>query len=297
MNTTETYKNAFDEYLRGKISEQTMDVLEKNNIGTNGYMMPSGYNGDYSDKLKDENVFRKYGIALGVRRDGKIRMVKSSAAVKVVAENEAYPESGDDFDTLKFKAHKLAALSKLDCNLISDENFDLSGYITSEFAKAFGRAEENLFLNGTGENEPTGLLTSAETVTASIDINFDDMIRLYFSLKSEYRKNAIWIMNDATAVKLRMLKDASGRYIWNDTNDTVFGRPVKITPYMPDIDNGAAPVAFADLSYYWILERQSLCVNTLTEKYILQHMIGIAANERVDGMLIRPEAAKALLTE
>ena len=39
------------------------------------------------------------------------------------------------------------------------------------------------------------------------------MVKLYFSVKPEYRKNGVWMMNDETALTLRTLKDADGNYV------------------------------------------------------------------------------------
>jgi len=51
---------------------------------------------------------------------------------------------------------------------------------------------------------------------------------------------------------------------------------------------------FGDFSDYWIIERQPLMVKTLKEKYALDDMIGFSAYERLDGVLINPDAIKAL---
>lgn len=67
-----------------------------------------------------------------------------------------------------------------------------------------------------------------------------------------------------------------------------------ISPYMPDIAAGSIPVAFGDLSYFWILERQPLSVKILTELYSRENLTGYAAYERIGGRLIRPEAVQLL---
>lgn len=63
---------------------------------------------------------------------------------------------------------------------------------------------------------------------------------------------------------------------------------------MPDIAANSIPVAFGDLSYFWILERQPLSVKILTELYARENQTGYAAYERIDGKLIRPEAVQFL---
>ena len=107
------------------------------------------------------------------------------------------------------------------------------------------------------------------TAADSAFFNADEVIALYLSVKPEYRKNGMWLMNDETALLLR-------------------------TPYMPNIGASTMPIAFGDLSYYWILIRQPLSVKVLTELYVHEGVTGYAAHERLDGMLIRPEAVKTI---
>ncbi len=82
-------------------------------------------------------------------------------------------------------------------------------------ADTFSRSEENAFINGTGTDMPIGLLddtTGADIGAATATITADDLITLYFSVDKKYRRNAVWMMNDKTALALRELKDNAGRY-------------------------------------------------------------------------------------
>ena len=63
-------------------------------------------------------------------------------------------------------------------------------------------------------------------------LTYDNIISLYFSVKPEYRANAVWLMNDETAMALRKLKDADGNYLWRSTDDTIFGKKVIISEFM-----------------------------------------------------------------
>ena len=101
-------------------------------------------------------------------------------------------------------------------------------------------------------------------------------------------------MNDETALTLRTLKDAGGSYLWNHNSDTIFGKPVHTSEFMPSAAPGSLPVAFGDFSHYWIVNRLPLSVRTLTERFTLQHQTGYLAYEFLDGRITRPEAVKTL---
>jgi HK97 family phage major capsid protein len=60
-------------------------------------------------------------------------------------------------------------------------------------------------------SQQVSLRADADVTTAdNSTISFDEIISLYFSLKDEYRNNAVFIMHDNTAMLLRTLKDTSG---------------------------------------------------------------------------------------
>ena len=299
MTTSTIYNRAFQTAIRGKADASLeRDLHEGYDVTTGSYMLPQGFSGDYTAALEKEDLFRRYGTVVRTTNgDGKIQTVLSTADAQITAENAAYPEDGDTFGTTVFSSYKIAALAKLHDAFVSDMGFVIEEYLNNEFARRFGRAEENLFLNGTGSGEPAGLLRSAGTgVTAASNaaISGDEIVSLYLSVKPEYRKNGVWLMNDETALLLRTLKDGSGAYLWRSTDDTVFGKPVVCTPYMPSVGAGALPVTFGDLSYYWVLERKPLHVRILTELFTVAGLTGFAAHERLDGKLIRAEAVKTL---
>ena len=127
----------------------------------------------------------------------------------------------------------------------SDQSFAIEDYVIGKMARCFGASEEQAFINGTGENQPTGILHAtdgAETgVTAESDsaISYDEIIKLYLSVDKKYRKHGTWLMNDETALALRTLKDSAGNYLWKESDETIFSKPVQIVDSMPSIGKGA----------------------------------------------------------
>jgi HK97 family phage major capsid protein len=53
-------------------------------------------------------------------------------------------------------------------------------------------------------------------------------------------------------------------------------------------------IAFGDLSYYWIADRQGRTFQRLNELFAVTGQVGFRATQRVDGKLILPEAIKVL---
>ena len=134
---------------------------------------------------------------------------------------------------------------------------------------------------------------------ASASVTFDDMLDLYYSLKSPYRKKGTWAMNDATVKALRKVKDTTGQYIWQPSvvagvPDMIMNRPYVTSSYIPALVSGKTGIAFGDFSYYWIGDRQGITFKRLDELFSMTGQVGFLASKRVDGKLILPEAVKLL---
>ena len=299
MEKTTIYNKAFWNVMRGKQADY--EVMNAGKDITGSYTVPNEFNDKYMKALEKENVFRRLSTVVNTTSvEGTNHAITSNGTAESVKETMAIPESTDTFTKFSIDSYKLASLTRIKEDFVRDNNFNLEGYIKNEFARRFGRSEENTFINGDGIDQPCGILNAtggAEvgvTVENSTVLKYDDIIKLYFSLKPEYRRNAVWLMNDETALALRTLKDANGNYLWNSVDNTILGKPVEYSNYMPNMTSGNKAIAFGDFSYYWIIQRQPLTVNILKEKYILNGEIGFTGYERLDGKLILPEAVKLL---
>lgn len=287
-NAMHGHDSSFDELTKGR------------STGTGLYAMPNTAHNKYMAALEKESLFRSIGTGIKAYGSGYRIFAKDSADLaQWVAENDTIPiyDGIEDFTINTVDSWKLAALVKIDEAFIHDASFDIENYLINRFAKTFGRAEDNAFINGNGSEMPTGILkdtNGADVGITTAQITYDNVIGLYFSVKPEYRKNAVWLMNDATALALRTLKDSAGNYLWRDSDDTILGKKVIMSEYMPNSESGSKPIAFGDFSYYWVVGRSPIGVRTLTEKFAAVGQLGYLAYEFLDGKLIRPEAIKVL---
>jgi len=293
------YDKHFWNAMRGN-DDSYAELSKGRNIETGTYAMPNTANNKYMAALEKESLFRSIGTVIKAYGSGyRIFAKDSNDLAQWVPEGDTIPiyDGIDDFTINTVDSWKLAALVKMDEAFIHDASFDIENYLIKRFAKNFGRAEDNAFINGNGTEMPTGILnaTGGAEVAATInEITYDDVICLYFSVKPVYRKNAVWLMNDVTALALRTLKDSAGNYLWRDSDNTILGKKVILTEFMPDVDSSSKPIAFGDFSYYWIIGRRPIGVRTLTEKFAAFDQLGYLAYEFLDGKLIRPEAVKVI---
>ena len=304
---SEEYKANFWNAMRSKVPlPSVVNALEEGTDSEGGYLVPDEYERTLVEALEEENVFRQMAKVIRTSSgDRKIPVVATKGTASWIDEEGAYTESDDSFGQVSIGAYKVGTMIKVSEELLNDSVFDLESYIAKEFARRIGAKEEEAFFTGDGSGKPLGVLAAtggAETgVTAasSTAVTADELMDLFYSLKSPYRKKAVWVLNDSTIKAVRKLKDSTGQYLWQPslvagTPDTLLGRPVKTSAYMPVIAAGAKTIAFGDFSYYWIADRQGRSFKRLNELYAANGQVGFLGSQRVDGKLVLSEAVKVL---
>ena len=300
---SDAYGKAFWQAFRGKGNiQEVKDTLTIGSDPEGGYLVPDEYEHTLVAALQEENFFR--GLAHTIRTssgDHTIPVVASHGEAAWMEEGSAYPESDDTFSQVNLGAHKLGTAIRVSEELMNDSVFDLESYITQEFARRIGTKEEEAFLVGDGNHKPLGVFQGAEVgvTAAKTAITFDDMMDLYHSLRTPYRRNASWILNDSTVKAIRKLKDNNGNYIWQPSvqvgqPDRILSLPYRTSSFVPELAAGNKVIALGDYSYYWIADRQGRKFKRLSELYAANGQIGFLASERVDGRLILPETVKVL---
>lgn len=294
---SDEYKKAMLTALRSNF-RQVSNVLQEGVDADGGYLVPEEYDHRLIDVLTEENIMR--GIATKITTSGehKINIAATKPAAAWIEEGEALSFGDATFDQKILDAHKLHVAIKITEELLYDNAFGLENYIITEFGKALANAEEDAFLNGDGIGKPTGIFDKTKggesigTLTAAL--KSDDILDLIYKLKRPYRKNASFIMNDATMAQIRKLKDNNGQYLWQPSYqanepDKILGYNIRTSAFAP-----TDAIAFGDYKYYNIGDRGSRSFKQLNELFAGNGMIGYVAKERVDGLLILPEAVKIL---
>ena len=265
-----------------------------------GRYLPLQANSKMTAALKRESVFRSLATIAYMREPSGIVLAKHCAAESCWTHEDGmyiFGQNEGEFTDYNIKAHKLGTLLKYDEAFMTDVGLNMETHLIDSIAKSFGAMEDAAYVNGKGDVQPVGILHNtrgAQVGTTTSALTYEDVVKLYFSVKPEYRKSGVWMMNDETAYYLRTLKDEGGNYIWNHANDTILGKRVYICNDMPSIGPGNKPIAFGDFSYYWIIIRDEVTVKVLSELYYNDGQIGYIAREYLDAKLIRPEAIKVI---
>ena len=300
------YKAAFWKAMKSKNAFEVHNALQVGTDSEGGYLVPDEFERTLIEALEEENIFRQLATIINTSSgDRKIPVVATKGSASWVDEEGAIPEADDAFGQVSIGAYKLATIIKVSEELINDSAFNLEQYIAKEFGRRIGVKEEEAFFVGDGTGKPTGIFNATGgagvgvTTASASAITIDEIMDLFYALKSPYRKNAVFITNDATVKSIRKLKDGNGQYLWQPSvtagqPDTILNRPLKTSVYVPGIAAAAKTIAFGDFSYYWVADRQGRSFQRLNELYAATGQVGFKATQRVDGKLILAEAVKVL---
>ena len=316
---TEEYNKAFWDMMRGNTSLEVRDALSVGVDQNGGFTVPDEFERQLVQPLEENNIFRS--LAKTIRTNSGTRTIPiatDSGSASWIEEGAAIQESDMSFSQETLSAYKLGCMIKVSNELLNDSAFDIAAHIAHRFGVRFGNAEEDAFINGTGPSanpqttpsQPTGILTSltptAGNTTANAQtVHFDNIYKLYYSLKSPYRRKAAFLCNETLLLQLMLIKDKNDNYIWKPglevgKPDTILGRPIYTSGYMPAITGNATQdknkkvLLFGDFSYYWIADRQSRTLKRLNELYAVTDQVGFIGTQRVDGKLILPEAMQVM---
>ena len=304
VTATEEYNAAFWDMMRGRgDSLDVRNALSVSNPEEGGYTVPDEFEKNLIRGLEENNIFRRMAHVIktssGTR---KIPIANDTLEASWIDEGDPITEGTTAFAQATLSAYKMGKIIRVSNELLNDSAFNIASYIAERFGNAMGRTEEKAFITGDGDKKPTGVLVGAEqgTIAASpTNISFDELFKLYYSLKAPYRSKAAFVCNEDLLLQIMMLKDGQSNYIWKPAldvgkPDTILGHPIYTSGFMPTIAAGKKVMVFGDFSYYWIADRGERTFKRLNEYYAASDQVGFVTTQRVDGKLILPEAVKYL---
>ncbi len=202
--------------------------------------------------------------------------------------------------------------------MLDDAAFDVEAWLADEIAAEFARAEGAAFVSGNGVNRPKGFLAAPTSDAADDSRPFgtlqyietgvaggfpaadpeDVLIDLVQALRPPYRQGAVFVMNSATATRIRKFKTGDGAFLWQPglaagRPDTLLGHPVIEAEDMPDIAEDALAIAFGNFrAGYLIAERGETRI--LRDPFTNKPFVHFYATRRVGGQVMNSEAIKLL---
>lgn len=250
--------------------------------------------------MTDLSVLRSLAEVVSISTDKYERFYSmGKRGAQWVAERDDRPQDTPRPELIKhsYPVMELYAAPVATRHLLDDAATDIASWLINNAVHDFDETEGEAFWTGDGvEGKPRGLLDYGTAVekdftrawgkhqyipaghaSAPTDDNLTTaLIKLVSALRRPYKGNAVFVMNSNTAVRLRGIKDSTGRYLWAPTGNLIegvehplLGYRVEIDENMPDIGANTHPIAFGDFRQgYVIVDRQGVRINRdeLTQK-------------------------------
>ncbi|HET9733182.1 MAG TPA: phage major capsid protein [Acidimicrobiales bacterium] len=312
----------FERFLRfgvGSVAAEDRALLVRDTefrdqtAGTNsagGYLVPPGYWQRISEVLKAYGGL--YGLANVVMSTtgNPIQWPNNddtANAGSILGEATQVAELDLTIGTRTLGAYTYTSgLIRVSNQLLEDSAFDLGTWFNTRLSVRIARAIANHLVNGTGTNQPTGILPSVRTgVTGATGqtttVIYDDVVDLIHSVDAAYRQlgRCAFVMNDQTVGVVDKIKDQVGRPLFvpaptENAPATIMGYPVVVDNAMPIMSAGAKSILFGDF-YAGMVVRQvsTMAVHRLVERYADFNESAMVAFMRADARPDDPNAVAA----
>lgn len=312
------YKAAFNSYLR-KGSETALEKLETKflSVGTDsygGYLVPNQLSDLIIQIVNESSPMRSLATVETISSDS-LDVIEDVVDMDAAWGDETTDRTTTDTNTSTLNRNtvdtfEMYAQPKATQKLIDDATIDIERWIAEKVADKMARLEASAFIAGNGTTQPKGILSYTNSSTfswgglqyvptgTSAVITADSVIQLYYALKTDYSRNATFLMHRTTAQTVRLLKDTTNQYIWQPglaagTPDTLLGVPVVLAADMPVPAASSYSIAVADFKRaYIIVDRVG--IRTLRDPFTAKPFVKFYTTKRVGGKVVNYDAIKLL---
>ncbi len=211
---------------------------------------------------------------------------------------EGAAESEPTFGAIRIPVHTAMLTTKASRNLVEDSAVPFTDILAGLFGDEVRLSDEEAFLAGDGVGKPLGLLNTAGVPSVNSGhaskVTADGLLDLFYGLPAQYRDAAVFVTNSATEDAVRKLKDGNNQYLWVGgfaaTPETLLGRPVVSSEFMPAVKANATPIAFGDFSRYVVVDRVGFAVQRIDgdQQLAEKNQVGFVGRQRVGGRVTQP---------
>ena len=255
----------------------------------------------YQGPMLDAGFVTQLNTASG--EDIKVPVEASRPLGTAIAEATEIAALDPTFSNIVLKSQKIAVLTKVSRELLTDSGVDIVSYLAGSLGKSIGIKANNLLTVGTGTVQANGVVTaSALGVTGGSAVSgaftADNLIDLAHAVDSDYvRQGAGFMMKRSSLGALRKLKDGQGQYLYVPaasvgTPDAFAGFPVYENPDMATIATGAKSVLFGHFGSYHVRQVGGIEVARSDDAYFNTDEVGFRVTLRMWGDLGQSEAVK-----
>jgi HK97 family phage major capsid protein len=215
-------------------------------------------------------------------------------------EGADFTASSAKFGRVNLDAKKLTGYAEVPSELMQDSIISFAAFIDSAWPKALAFFEDQAYISGTGVGEPLGFLGSSnpagvavtkESGQAAATLLTENIVKMYARMLPTSLNTAVWLVTpdllpELFTMALSVGTGGSAVYLTGGIQGaptmTILGRPVIVTEKV-SVAGTRGDIAFVDLSYYLIGDRQTMSADTSDQFKFGSHKTAFRIIQRVDG--------------
>lgn len=302
-----TEKKAFVAYLRSGRDAMPVDEAKALRVSDNaagGFLAPSEFSREIVKNIVQFSPIRQFARVQAISApEIHIPTRTGTMTAAWVGEVADRSETAPTYGQISFTPYEAACFVDVSNALLEDSAVDIASDLALDGAEEFGRLEGAAFVNGDGLGKPKGILTdntvtglASGTAATLGSAPENTLVAMFYKLPAFYRANAAWAMNSNTMQAIRLLKDSTGRFLWQEglaagQPGTLLGRPVIELPDMDDVGANKFPIVFGDMGQaYRIIDRVNLSVLRDPYTRATNGITRFHMRRRVGGGVVKGEA-------
>lgn len=252
VRKTPEYRTAFFKQLQGKqlnaMESRALNAVARLEQRADAYGTSANNGGVIPTQTLNE-IVKKAGKANGLFDE--VRKLQVPAGVAVPVANPATPakwategvgvdSEAPDVTAVKFEGLELLKVFSVSAKVRTMAVDAFESYLTDELNNSIIEAIADAIVNGTGTNQPTGILGAITNKVTTKALTYADIVKAMGLIKGGYQANSVFAMSTATLYNhVYNLVDGNKRPIFiqdaqADTIGRVLGKPVVVDDHIAD---------------------------------------------------------------
>ena len=252
VRKTPEYRTAFFKQLQGKqlnaMESRALNAVARLEQRADAYGTSANNGGVIPTQTLNE-IIAKAGKAHGLFDE--VRKLQVPAGVSVPVADPATPAKWNteganvdsekpDTTPVKFDGYELIKVFSVSAKVRTMAVDAFESYLTDELNNSVIEAIADAIVNGTGTNQPTGILGAITNKVTTKALTYADIVKAMGMLKGGYQANSVFAMSTATLYNnVYALTDGNKRPIFiqdaqADTIGRVLGKPVVVDDHIAD---------------------------------------------------------------
>ncbi len=307
--------NILKSFMRGEagsLEEDQKALLTKSatttRLADGGALVPEAVMNEIIMRLDDELPLRKAVRTIKLNNSESISvaslLVDATPAHKAEGATISETTLADFTGKQTFHMYRKALLFKVSEEMLDSSVANSNQLLQQEFVRNMAEELENDIINGSGSNEPQGIVPALDNGVAEFSVGatgltdstaLKNLLGAPYRLKKQYRRNGVYIMGRAAIRALREQLDGDNRPqfspVYDAMNERISGFPVIESEEFPaDSATGDALFVFCDPKQYYLVMREDVSIKRLDELYSAEGKIGFRLTMRYDGAPIDSQA-------